>query len=43
MAARTITYASGPVAYTVNHVLGVQPITPGFERTLLAPHYSGLD
>ncbi len=43
MAARTITYSSGPAAYTINHVLGVQPLTPGFERTLVAPHYSGLD
>ncbi|MGH9325827.1 MAG: family 78 glycoside hydrolase catalytic domain [Terriglobia bacterium] len=43
MAARTITYSSGPAAYIINHVLGVQPLTPGFERTLVAPHYSGLD
>lgn len=41
--ARTITYSSGPAAYAVNHILGVQPLAPGFRQTLIAPHPSGLD
>jgi alpha-L-rhamnosidase len=42
MVAQTITYACGPAPYIVRHVLGVQPAAPGFERALIAPHYSGL-
>ncbi len=43
MGARTITYSSGPAPYVVNHVLGVQPLAPGFQEALIAPHYSGLE
>lgn len=42
MGARTITYSSGPAPYIVNHILGVQPLAPGFQKVLIAPHYSGL-
>jgi len=43
MGARTITYSSGPAPYVVNHILGVQPLAPGFQEALIAPHYSGLE
>jgi hypothetical protein len=42
MVSRTITYSSGPAPYIMRHILGVQPDAPGFERALIAPHYSGL-
>ncbi len=40
---QTITYAGGPAPYIVNHILGVQPLRPGFAETLIAPHFSGLN
>ncbi|MGH9401372.1 MAG: alpha-L-rhamnosidase C-terminal domain-containing protein, partial [Terriglobia bacterium] len=43
MCARTITYSSAPASYVVSHVLGVQPLKPGFADVLIAPHYAGLD
>jgi len=43
MGARTITYSSAPAPYTVSHILGVQPLKPGFSEILIAPHPSGLD
>lgn len=43
MAARTITYSSGPAPYVVNYILGVEPLAPGFQEALIAPHYSGLE
>jgi hypothetical protein len=43
MGAQTITYASGPAPYVVNHILGVQPLELGYGEALIAPHYSGLE
>lgn len=43
MGARTITYSSGPAPYVVNHILGIQPLSPGFRETLIAPQFSDLD
>ncbi len=43
MGSRTITYSSAPAPYTVSHILGVQPLKPGFSEMLIAPHPSGLD
>jgi alpha-L-rhamnosidase len=42
MFAQTITYASGPAPYVVNHILGVEPLNLGYGEALIAPHYSGL-
>jgi alpha-L-rhamnosidase len=43
MGAQTITYSSAPAPYTASHILGVEPLEPGFGRILIAPHPSGLD
>ncbi|HUZ46812.1 MAG TPA: family 78 glycoside hydrolase catalytic domain [Terriglobia bacterium] len=43
MGSRTITYSSAPGPYTISHILGVQPLKPGFSEMLIAPHSSGLD
>jgi hypothetical protein len=42
MVGQTITYASAPAPYIVRYVLGVQPVTAGFEAARIAPHFSGL-
>ena len=43
MGAQTITYASGPAPYVVNHILGAQPSKMGYGEALIAPHFSGLE
>ena len=43
MGARTITYACAPAPYATKHILGVEPLEPGFRKILIAPQPSGLD
>ena len=34
-------WASGATAWTTAHLLGIRPLTPGYGRTLIAPHGGG--
>ena len=36
-------WASGPTAWLTEHVLGLAPVAPGFERMTVSPHLAGLD
>lgn len=35
-------WASGPTAWLSQHVLGIQPLEPGFKRVRVSPHLGGL-
>ena len=36
-------WAAGPTAWLSEHVLGVTPLAPGFDKAKVRPHWAGLD